>query len=312
MRFIKIDSFIYLNIYVYNIIMAAKTETATNKRITYTVDEMLKVRDSVSGLPKGMIDYITSLKEEAKKAPRSWKKDNFRLRTTWIANKYRNQETNNTEKVADKVRGILNKLSDTHFEKLTDELLELVVETEDELDIFVDLVFKKATGEYNFSPLYAEMCHKLSGCYIEEKSKKIFFRELLLNKCQKYFMDILKETKNKEVNETIRNKSVGCMIFIGNLYIKDLLTNNIIYNCLTNLISFIEKKNFWLIKPFCEMEKVVLKDFYSKYKLGAKAIFEKTKKLIEEDEDEVCILDMDNKEQFMIMDVTEMIEMLED
>lgn len=291
--------------------MATNTETLT-KRTVWTVDEMLKVRDSVSGLPKGMIDYINSLKEEAKKAPRSWKKDNLRLRPTWIANKYRNQEVDNTEKVADKVRGILNKLSDTNYEKLTDELLELVVETKDELDVFVDLVFQKATSEYNFSPLYAEMCHKLSGCYIEEKSKKIFFRELLLDKCQKYFMDVLKETKNKdEKNESIRNKSVGCMIFIGNLYTKDLLTDNIIYTCLNKLITFVEKGHFWLIKSLCKMEEVVLKHFYSKFKLGAKAIFKKTKELIAEDEDEECILDMDNKEQFMIMDVVEMIEMLE-
>lgn len=116
-----------------------------------------------------------------------------------------------------KVRGILNKLTPQKFETLVEQVKNLDINTEEKLNIVIDLVFEKAIDEPNFSVPYANMCKQLalvSIIYLQiikvreyvvsqlklfqypfqikvplagQPGQFVNFRKLLLTKCQKEF-----------------------------------------------------------------------------------------------------------------------------
>ncbi|CAM9465366.1 unnamed protein product [Chrysoparadoxa australica] len=59
------------------------------------------------------------------------------------------------------VKGILNKMTREKFEKLSQQLLDLPIESMGALDILVDQVFVKAIEEHHFSDMYADLCCRL-------------------------------------------------------------------------------------------------------------------------------------------------------
>lgn len=73
--------------------------------------------------------------------------------------------TEDDRKTADlynKVRGILNKLTPQKYEILVGQVKNLQIDTVERLQGVIDLVFRKAVDEPNFSVAYAAMCKELA------------------------------------------------------------------------------------------------------------------------------------------------------
>lgn len=64
-----------------------------------------------------------------------------------------------------KIKGTLNKLSLDNFEKLKGQLLDLAKESEDTMELMVQMVFDKAVLQGKYTKLYAELCHYFDGFY---------------------------------------------------------------------------------------------------------------------------------------------------
>lgn len=88
-----------------------------------------------------------------------------------------------------KVRGILNKLTPEKFQKLSDDLLRVELQSSVILKGVIYLIFEKALDEPKYSSMYAQLCKRLDqeAPNYEQPGKPSTFRLLLLNKCKLEF-----------------------------------------------------------------------------------------------------------------------------
>ncbi len=149
---------------------------------------------------------------------------------------------------------ILNKLSLTKFDKLSDDFINCGIGRDiDCLTGAVGLIVNKAQEEQHFASMYAGLCLKLSNTPMEgiddgtKKGKK--FKKILLERCQKEFetdaatkvKEATKDITDEEVIEyhtnLIKKHYLGHMRFIGELYNGDLISIKIMLFCLPSLLS---------------------------------------------------------------------------
>jgi len=166
-----------------------------------------------------------------------------------------NKDAESDEEVLKQALLVLNKLSLTKFDKLSDAFIDAGIgRNEDCLKQAISLVVRKAQGEPHFSNMYASLCLKLARTPMEalgeegkKKGKK--FKKLLLDRCQQEFEEdtahkIARVTENitdpeeKDYHANIIKKNyLGHMRFIGELYKGDLIRIGIMLFCLYDLLG---------------------------------------------------------------------------
>ena len=67
------------------------------------------------------------------------------------------------EKLYREIRNLLNKLTPQNMENITNKLINLPIETEEQLIGSIEIIFKTSVEEQNFSQIYAELCKSLSS-----------------------------------------------------------------------------------------------------------------------------------------------------
>jgi hypothetical protein len=151
-------------------------------------------------------------------------------------------ETN--EEILAKTRLILNKISLTTLDRMTDDFIEQgQVETNDEVrKEVIHLLIQKSQREHHFGPMYAELCAKIA------KQIKPFKKELL-SQCQKEFeldtahkiaqaTEGITEKEEIEYHSTLIRKSyVGHIKFLGELYKRDVVKLAVMMYCLDELLK---------------------------------------------------------------------------
>lgn len=143
---------------------------------------------------------------------------------------------NRDEIIFRRVRGILNKLTPEKFEKLSDDLLEVELNSDKILKGVIILVFEKALDEPKYSSMYARLCQRLCEEAPSANTKDgslCSFRHLLLNSCKAVF-DARTDSKID------KRKSLGNIKFIGELCKLGILSKVIMFECMKQLIT---KKN---------------------------------------------------------------------
>lgn len=158
------------------------------------------------------------------------------VENNWVSSKkyHRNDE----ELLLASMRTILNKLSESNFDTMVHEFTKLKIVNAEQLKNLVTIIVDKAIDEHKFSSMYSKLCHRLSGSYIIDNNNKILFRDLLLNKAQQLF---LKYTTDSDIDKNSLN---GCVKFIGELYNANMLTPNIMYNCILAQLNNIGKYKY--------------------------------------------------------------------
>jgi len=158
------------------------------------------------------------------------------------------------EEVLRKALLILNKLSLTKFDKLSDEFINCGIARDIEcLTGAVGLIVNKAQEEQHFSSMYAGLCLKLANTPLEgfdegsKKGKK--FKKILLERCQTEFetdtatkiQEATKDISDPEEIEyhsnLIKKHYLGHMRFIGELYKGDLISIKIMLFCIPALLE---------------------------------------------------------------------------
>lgn len=186
--------------------------------------------------------------------------------SVFIKDKKDDSEVESDEDVLKKALLVLNKLSLTKFDKLSDAFIDTGIGRNEEcLKQAISLVVNKAQSEPHFSNMYASLCLKLGRTPMEalgeegkKKGKK--FKKLLLERCQQEFEEdtahkIARVTENitdpeeKEYHANIIRKNyLGHMRFIGELYKGDMIRIGIMLFCLYDLLGmptdeFLSKDN---------------------------------------------------------------------
>jgi translation initiation factor 4G len=145
---------------------------------------------------------------------------------------------------------ILNKLSLTKFEKLSEEFVNTGIgQNGTTLSGAVNMIVDKAQSEPHFASMYAQLCLYLSKVPMDESvGGKKAFKKLLLSRCQAEFEEemstkIIKAMEGiTDVDEQayheglLKKKYLGHMRFIGELYKGDLIKLEVMLFCLNTLL----------------------------------------------------------------------------
>lgn len=150
-----------------------------------------------------------------------------------------------------KVRGILNKLTPEKFQKLSDDLLKLDLNSSKILNGVILLIFDKALDEPKYSSMYAQLCKRIEKeLEIDiDKTKSNTFLQILLNVCRDKFENRVQYSEKiinselaltddlEEKKNVAKQKILGNVKFIGELYKLDMLGEPHLHKMLRSLIT---------------------------------------------------------------------------
>jgi hypothetical protein len=173
-----------------------------------------------------------------------WKSKSMKKKTAILGDEEDIPPPETTEEILSKTRLILNKISLTTLDRMTDDFIESgQVETNDEVrKEVIHLLIQKSQREHHFGPMYAELCAKIA------KQIKPFKKELL-SQCQKEFeLDTAHKiaqategvTDKEEIeyhSSLIRKSYVGHIKFLGELYKRDVVKLAVMMYCLDELLK---------------------------------------------------------------------------
>ncbi|EGN92732.1 hypothetical protein SERLA73DRAFT_98755 [Serpula lacrymans var. lacrymans S7.3] len=206
----------------------------------------------------------------------------------WVRSRKAQIDTDSSYIVDRKVRALLNKLTMTNFESITDQIIAWANKSGKEKDgrtliQVIRLVFEKATNEAMWSEVYARLCKKM----MEQISPKVqddgikdvegnpiaggqLFRRYLLNRCQEDFehgwgvkktTTLAAETIEKDekrvssdefyVTQQARQRGLGLVKFIGELFKLHMLGERVMHECVKRLLVNVENPEEEDIESLC-------------------------------------------------------------
>jgi len=225
-------------------------------------------------------------------------------------------DTTDPAVILSKANLILNKLSMTKFDKLSDEFMAVGLDSEDLMDKAVEMIVQKAQLEEHFCFMYADLCRKItdqwsSGSAENEESLGKSFRVKLLEYCRAEFsrnrvaeleairnMEISPEEK-EEREIVLKKRYTGTMRFIGEVYMKNLVTSGIMQTCITELLQATEEET---LVCMCKLFRTI------GYKLQQNDAKKKTDKVSEffETISKMAVEHPSSRMRFMLKDLVDM------
>ncbi|CAG7820950.1 unnamed protein product [Allacma fusca] len=152
-----------------------------------------------------------------------------------------------------KVRAILNKLTPQTFDKLSDEVINIGLDSPVLLKGFILLIFEKALQEPKYVCMYAQLCKKLNKKVPNfdppNPEYTTTFRRLLLSKCQDEYENRARASaafdhrterltpEEEEEKQISKLKMLGNIKFIGELGKLEMLTHSILHKCCEELVK---------------------------------------------------------------------------
>lgn len=110
------------------------------------------------------------------------------------------------------IRILLNKLSGTNFETISQKLVQNFTYTPILLYELMKMIFVKSTGEHFYLDVYVRLCSILFKKFDDRENYEMNFKKLMVSKCQKQFFKML----NKERDERKKRKDSLTDLGVGN------------------------------------------------------------------------------------------------
>jgi len=158
----------------------------------------------------------------------------------WVAKK---DYADENERIVKVVVGILNKLSKDNFEKLYNKFDDIEIDNKSLVESVIEIIFQKAINEPHFGEVYACLCKRLADKNYcgEEGHDGINFKREILSQCQKEFEKDKTESTDPIVMSTLKRKCLGNIKFVGELFIKGMISHAVIFQCIHKLVdNFLE------------------------------------------------------------------------
>ncbi|KAL1902559.1 hypothetical protein Sste5346_001001 [Sporothrix stenoceras] len=234
-----------------------------------------------------------------------------------------------------KVKAALNKMTPEKFDKISDQILTIALQSKDEEDgrtlrQVIQLTFEKATDEAHWAPMYAKFCKcmldrmspEIRDVTIKDKKGEVIsggtlFRKYLLNRCQQEFergwkVDLPqpKEGESKEAQmlsdeyyeaAAAKRRGLGLVQFIGELYKLGMLTERIMHECVRKLVDYETTPDEAEIESLSKLLRTVGANLDStdKGRPMMDAYFVRIKNVID-------IPDLPSRLKFMLMDIVDL------
>lgn len=171
-----------------------------------------------------------------------------------------------------KVKANLNKMTPENFDRISEQILNIVSQSKHESDgrtlrQVIQLTFEKATDEAHWAPMYAKFCKRMLESMspeikdenIKDKAGNVvaggsLFRKYLLNRCQEEFergwkVNLPPKPEGESeaaalmsdeyyIAATAKRRGLGLVKFIGELYKLGMLTERIMHECVKKLVDY--------------------------------------------------------------------------
>jgi len=154
-----------------------------------------------------------------------------------------------TQEVVRSMKSILNKLTLEKFEPLYAKLVSCGVSTTEHLEALIHEVFDKATTQHHFVNMYADLCERLHGFYMQNPisdDPKMTFKKILLNGCQSFFekhlkppsnLDKLDEEERQILTLKYKTQMLGNIKFVGALLVRQMLAAKVLFAICEELLT---------------------------------------------------------------------------
>lgn len=164
------------------------------------------------------------------------------------------------------VRGILNKLTPEKFQPLSNDLLSLNLNSKKILLGVIHLIFEKALDEPKYSSMYAQLCRRISKEGSTVEAENDYFETLLIRVCRDKFINrslysegIINSPSTGDPNEVeeeerryiAKQKILGNVKFIGELFKLEMLNAAILHNMLEQLLDK-KSRSYPTLEDRCE------------------------------------------------------------
>lgn len=151
-----------------------------------------------------------------------------------------------------KVRGVLNKLTPEKFNKLSNDILNIGLDSTTVLKGVILLIFEKALDEPKYCSMYAQLCKRLSeeAPNFDPPDGPCTYNRLLLSKCQDEFERRRRASEawdgadgatltpeQYEERSAAKRKMVGNLRFIGELGKLEIIHESILHRCIQQLLE---------------------------------------------------------------------------
>lgn len=203
------------------------------------------------------------------------------------------EDDSEVEGIVKQVRSLLNKLTMEKFDKIFGQITDLDISSLEVLRGIVNEIFEKTLTEPMFAGMYAELCRRLNSHYegsnakyVDENGGQVTFRKVLLRNCQNEFKrfadseggdEASKSSQAEKDSLAAKKRMLANVRFIGELYKKDLLQENIIHkHCIHPLLTrSIKEKEEDVIEAVCNLLSRTGKKLSESSTLDAKAMMGK-------------------------------------
>lgn len=184
------------------------------------------------------------------------------------------------EAIQKAANGIFNKITKKSFAKLTDQLLQIGINSTKRMTLVLDALFERALDFHEQCPLYAQVCGRLQTLEVKgDDGKPLNFRELLIAKCVDTFDIVTSEDgvktqlaggqgatlsedqKKAKAKRLLLGFMVCCVftgkassfrclrreavthsqVFMGEIYITGIINLSIVTNCIEAILGLCPK-----------------------------------------------------------------------
>lgn len=180
-------------------------------------------------------------------------------------------ESIKTQEMFSQMENILININRDNFQLMMRDVQTLRINTEERLKGVIDLIYRKAISDPDHSEIYANMCRCLMGLKVHLLNKPgttVNFRKLFLNRCQKTFeqdhMEGLREKQReletateeadriqlrkeiRVITSEVRDKAVGNVKLLGELFKLKMVTDAIMHDCIVKLLKSAKEEDISL------------------------------------------------------------------
>lgn len=265
--------------------------------------EFLSYKHTNKDILPDLVDFIKVISTDPRYKKSKWSK--AKEPNNWLTSKKFTQDE--TEKIQSDIKSLLNKMTCANFDTLSEQIIDLNIDKEDHLVILTKTLFDKAKIEKNFANIYAKLSKKMAQYYVETDGERIFFKDLLIKRCQEVFevsISLKSElgTPGSDCDEfNFKEEVVSFITFIGELYKNNILTDTIVNTCFSRIFMKIMLKKPYIIDILCTLMNTV----YEQLKINCPTNFGECVDMMENIMQYPTIT---NKEKYMIMDTLDMIK----
>lgn len=205
-----------------------------NTLIKFSLEYILTFRDYNNDLPKIDKKFIVRTNKKRKnRVKKEVKEIKHTIENPWLSSKEKRKKSinqNKDDKIKSKFTYLLNKLCYNNFDFILKEVLKLKIDGYKIFKDLVDIIYQKCITEDNFIKLYVIFIKNLDNKIqpIQIKNIKITFARIFIENCHNCY-------KNWELDDKIKiNNNI---LIIGNLYNYNIISENIINECIKNFLN---------------------------------------------------------------------------